>query len=100
MSQGTIKATRRELRRAMGVDGLAALAEAQQNIGRLSNSLVKAHERIDQLVVELSHEVEHRKRLQWNVWGLFSANFENRFGWLLRGRLDFLQHKAQDTDAV
>jgi len=49
MSGSTVKATRRELRRAMGSNGMGAVAEAQGNIESLANSLTNAHNRINQL---------------------------------------------------
>ncbi len=49
MSGSAVKATRRQLRRAMGTNGVMAVSEAQTNINQLANSLTNAHHRIDQL---------------------------------------------------
>ncbi len=49
MSASTVKATRRELRRAMGANGVGAVAEVQSNHESIANSLTNAHRRIDQL---------------------------------------------------
>lgn len=59
MSGSSAKETRRDLRRAMGENGVAALAEAQQNIANLANSLANAHKRIDQLE-QLFKEIDWR----------------------------------------
>ena len=47
VSQSAIKQTRREIRRAMGENGIAALAEVQANIPVLTASLDTAHQRLD-----------------------------------------------------
>lgn len=49
MSGSAAKETRRQLRRAMGDNGVAAIAELQENIRNIANSLANAHKRIDQL---------------------------------------------------
>ncbi len=61
MSESTAKAVRRDLRRAMGDDGVKAVAESQRNIANLVHSLQNAHSqiqnahsRIDQLFANQS----------------------------------------------
>ncbi len=49
MSQKTIKQRRREVRRAMGSEGLAAISELQESMAKIAQSLALAHQRIDQL---------------------------------------------------
>jgi len=49
MSQSTVKALRRDLRRTIGVEALDTLGETQANIARVANSVGLAHQRLDQL---------------------------------------------------
>ncbi len=52
MSGAATKATRRQLRRAMGLNSIQVLAEMQGNLERLANSLALAHDRLDRLESE------------------------------------------------
>ena len=53
MSQSTAKAVRRELRRSVGVEGVAIIVQLQKNVEALTNSLTLAHKRIDGLEAQL-----------------------------------------------
>jgi len=49
VSASSAKSLRRDLRRAMGNTAVNAVAEMQQNIATMANSLQNAHKRIDEL---------------------------------------------------
>lgn len=49
MSQSTVKALRRDLRRTVGEDALGTIGELQSNLEQLANSLSLAHQRLDQI---------------------------------------------------
>ncbi len=64
MSESAVKAARRDLRRAMGAQGVSAIAEVQRNIAALSNSLANGHQRIDDAQQQRERDLgELKKRL-------------------------------------
>ena len=61
MSGSQAKATRRELRRAMGTSGVGAVREVQANHESLANSIALAHRKIDDLLLALK-VLQHEKK--------------------------------------
>jgi D-ribose pyranose/furanose isomerase RbsD len=59
MSASSVKETRRQIRRAAGVDALKIVEEIQQNNRALAASLSQAHQRIDALESSL---MEHKRQ--------------------------------------
>ena len=49
MSGSSAKVTRRQIRRAMGENGIGVVAEVQSHMETLGNSLALAHRRLDAL---------------------------------------------------
>ena len=66
MSQSAAKGFRRDLRRTLGTEGLAAVGELQSNEQRLANSVTHAHGRIDALASRIDSLEQDREQVrQW-----------------------------------
>ncbi len=87
MGEASVKATRRELRRAMGEQAVAAVGELQSNVSAITKSLALAHERLDAYVARLTKAEGKHVVLDSHVDKLVKATFRQRLNWLMRGRL-------------
>lgn len=86
MSATAAKVARRDLRRAIGEQGISTIAEVQRNIAAISNSLANSHGRIDDVQKQrMSDLTELKSRLK--AYELAEAERAIVVGPGFRGRL-------------
>lgn len=90
MSESAAKASRRDVRRSLGPQGLAVVHEAQSNIGKVANSVQNAHSRIDHLSAKLDDRwlatAAAHKSIDERIFDFQTKGFGARMRWLVFGR--------------